>query len=699
MDNKLYKMMNWPEIESIIYSECDHPHEILGKHSAQAGSLIQCFFPGAVKTSIFVKESGLTFPMEVADEEGFFAFWTGEKDIPLYEYKVEYADGTVKNYPEFYGNIVKPEKTVYEKLYAGILYNMYEHFGAKETEIKGIRGTVFTVYAPMAERVSVVGDFNDWDGRLCQMSRLGENCIFTIFIPGVLAGALYKFEIKLKNGLTYLKRDPFAFKIEKGHGSACVVSAGEYYPWTDAKFVTDFKGLNTRELPVNLGELNLDKLYDESLNEVAFSDKVVDICRKNKYTSVCLNDLSKFSNKENCDFGTLSLFALNEEKMPKNTIKRIVNALHDNGIPVFFTIDLSCFNPDVEGLKGFDGRKLFECEDDRPIDGSLTFNFSNKYVRNYLISVAFYYIKALHADGFVFKGIDRILYLNYGRGENDYTPNMFGGFENTHGEELLKHLNSILHKKYSDIVTIATDSLYSNSLTSMLDENGFGFDYKLSGAFYSSMINYMSIMPKDRKIHHSALTNISVNAFCEEFIMTYPESIFGNNEKYLLDMLTGTEEEKIKQIKLMLAALYVFPGKKSNPFTDVSDKSVSAMLDYLNDLYLTEKSLNELDDSAESFDWLDAIDSEHSTISFIRKGRSEKIVFAANYSDETVEINIQLPSNECYRELFDTEEKRFGGKYTLSDKEIKASKSKKNGKSSCITVKLAPLSLRALKLS
>lgn len=699
MDNKLYKMMNWPEIESIIYSECDHPHEILGKHSAQAGSLIQCFFPGADKVSIYVKESGITFPMEMADEEGFFAFWINDKDIPLYEYKVEYNDGTVKSYPEFYGNIIKPEKTVFEKLYAGILYDMYEHLGAKETDIKGVRGTSFTVYAPMAERVSVVGDFNGWDGRLCQMSRLGENGIFSIFIPGVLAGALYKYEIKLKNGLTYLKRDPFAFKIEKGHGSACVVSAGEYYPWTDAKFVTAFKGLNTREFPMNLGEINPFMLWEEGMNESSLAEKILNICKSNNYTSVYFNDLSVFENKDNCDYGTLSFFSINEEIMPKNTIKKVINVLHENNIPVLFTLDLSSFNPDIEGLKGFDGRKLFECEDDRPIDNKLTFNFNNKFVRNFLISIAFYYVKAFHADGLVLKGIDRILYLNYKRGDNDFAPNMFGGCENHQGEELIKHLNSILHKKYSDMVTIAADSLYSNTLTSMLDENGFGFDYKFSNSFSSSVIEYFNAEPELRTVHHSEITNILINAFCEEFILSYPSSAFGMNEEKIIQKLPGNSEEKNKQFKLMLAAMYLLPGKKSVPFTCFENDDFSKIYKVLTNLYLNEKSLNELDDSQESFQWLDAIDSEHSTISFVRKGISEKFVVAANFSNEVVNISLKPDEGETYKEIFDTDEKQFGGGYSLSTKVIKPSKAKKTDKTASISLKLAPLSLRVLKMN
>ena len=696
MDNKLYKMMNWPEIESIIYSECDHPHEILGKHSVQAGSLIQAFFPGAAACSISILSSGLTFDMELADDEGFFAYWTNDKDIPEYEYIVSYEDGSKKRFAECYNVLPKPDKAVFEKLYAGVLYDMYDHFGAKETDVKGIRGTLFTVYAPMAERVSVVSDFNGWDGRISQMSRIGENGVFSIFVPRLPAGTLYKYEIKLRSGLTYLKRDPFAREIEYGRGTACVVPENDYFSWSDTKFLTTYKGFKDHDKPFLLGDLDFRDFYEMGMADSVFSEKLVRFIKDKRYTAVSLNNLSMFSNKENCEKGVLSLFALSNEDMSVTTVKKAVNSIHENGIPVFFTIDLSSFIPDQEGLKGFDGRKLYEAEDDCETAGLITFNFNNKYVRNYLISAAFFYVKNFHADGLVIKGTDRIRYLSYGHTDGDYATNMFGGPENPGGEELLKHLNSILHKKHPEIVTIAADSYYSNDLTKIPEEGGFGFDFKLSNNFHTMLTAYMSNDPMVRCVHHSELTNMVLNAYCEEFFLCLPRETYGTDEFRMCEFMPGPFEEKVREIKLVLCTLFFGPDKKSIPFYDFNDPGLDELMKALIDLYFEEKALYEYDNSREGFEWIDAIDSEHSTVSFKRKGKLEELIVIGNFSNYEHEVNLNLEDKTSYIEILDTEEKRFGGKHNLSSKAFKVT-AKKDDPRPKLSVKMAPLSFKLLK--
>ncbi len=696
MDNKLYKMMNWPEIESVIYSECDHPHEILGKHSAHGGSLIQCYFPEAKKVFINIKESGIKFEMQLADEEGFFAYWTNEKDIPDYDYIVEYNDGSTKIIPECYNLYNKLEKAVLDKFNAGILYDMYSYFGAHETEIKGVRGISFTVFAPGASRVSVVGDFNNWDGRISQMMKTTDNGIFVLFVPSLTPGSLYKYEIKIPSGLTFLKRDPFAFDMEKGKGTACAVPSNDYFSWSDTKYLASIKGLNTREKPIVFGEASLKDFYDEKASDSVFAEKIVSYAKSKQISAIIIDNLSVYTDKECTNEGVLSLFSVNEESIPAVAVKKAVNVLHENNIPIIFTIDLSSFLPDNEGLIGFSGCKMYESFDDRKIEELISFDFGNPYVRNYLISAAFYYIKSFHADGLVLKGIDRILYLNYGHIDGDYTPNIYGGPENLGGEELLKHLNSILHKKEPEIVTIAADSLYSNSLTKMLDENGIGFDFKISNNFHKAITSYMVNEPYERSMHYSDLTNISLNAYCEEFVLSLPQKSFGTDEFTLCEIIPGDYEEKIKEIKLILATLFLTPNKKSIPFYDFKEPGLDELLKELTNMYYNEKSLYEFDNSPNGFEWLDAVDSEHSTISFIRKGIKEELICIGNFSGESTEVAVKLPESSRYMEIFDSEEIRFGGKHTLSEKVIKTVVGRSDKKNT-LRIKLPALSYKVLK--
>ena len=690
MDNKLYKMMNWPEIESIIYSECDHPHEILGKHSVQGGTLIQCFFPGAISVLLKAKGAKENAEMQEADEEGFFAYWTSDKNVHEYEYIVTYEDKTVIS-PENYIYLPKFDKNINEKFYAGILYDMYDCFGAHETTYKELSGVTFTVYAPMAERVSVVGDFNSWDGRVNQMSRLGESGIFSIFLPGIKEGALYKYEIKLKNGLTYLKRDPFSFLIEDNENHASIVEKDEFFSWSDAKFMAKEKSIKVKNRPLSFGEIVLKNFIADGKPLSESLKDIIDYIRRYDYDCVVFDNLSK-----NDDTGELySLFAL--YGFIKSDIKYLVNGLHDADIPVIFTLDLSSFTPDNEGLKGFDGRKLYEAINDFEIENRITFDFTKKYVRNYVISSAFYYIKAFHADGFVLRGTDRILYLNYMRGEQDYVPNMFGGPENHGGEEFIKHLNSVLHKKNPEFITIAGDSLNSNNLTISLEEEGFGFDYKFDNHLHADMRRFFSRSSYDRTLHYTELTNVLINAYCEEFILLLPTRDYGEDESILIEGYPGNIMNKYANFRLMLTSLYVVPGRKCLPFTKFNDGKLTLFLKDLNKLYKECPALNELDNKKEGFEWLDTTDPEKSSVTFLRKGYDDTLLVTCNFSEKDRVIVIKTDDNAGYKEIFNSHETIYGGDLEVSPKPVLSVFPDEESKHGELKFKLKPLTIYIYK--
>lgn len=675
MDNKLYKLMNWPEIESIIYSECDSPQDILGMHTAGQNQLVQAFFPNAEYVNVLNLSDDKTYHMEKVDEEGFFACLIPSKKSFKHEYLIEDKNGEVEKVPEVYDIIPQFWLSLLDRFKEGTLYDSYRYFGAHVTEIKGVLGTQFMVYAPNAVRVSVVGDFNAWDGRVNPMCKINECGIYALFIPNLTQGHLYKFEIKLRNGLTFLKRDPYAFAIEKGENDASLVSLD--FEYESAKY-------KRSRQPKNLSILSLS--FDDFIKDDDFdaSKYIFDYVKKSGANAVLYDDLS-FCKKIVTKYGKPSLFCLSS-KIKEDDLENLIDALHKENISVFTTIDLSGFVPDDCGLRGFDGSKIYEY-DDREIDSLLSFNFDNLYVRNYLLSLCDYYVRRFCFDGLCIGGIDRILYLDYKRYDGEWSANMYGTNENLGGVEFLKHLNSIMHKRYSNLCMIAKDSLVSDNLTKDLSDFGIGFDFKLHTGFTKEVITYFHYDSNERKNHYNELFELTLGMYCERHILALLNSQFGCDEESFFSFFWGNKEDKLSNLRLLFSFIYLLPGGKCLPvLKDVDDKFIS-FLKFLNSFY-TE---NEFDDEdSDSFDWVDFADSGHKIISFIRKAKDKEFLIVVNFSDAPFKKSIEVKEG-AYREVFSSSLSKFGGNERLSLKPKETKVKKNNASKGEITLNLNPL--------
>ncbi len=682
MDNKLYRLMNWPEIESVVYSECDHPENILGEKQVNGGYLIQCFYPGAESVSVFNFHTEKEILMERVDEEGFFAAFIPSKTPISYEYIVKYENDEAVRKPEVYKYIPMFWTNLQEKLEGGIFYDSYRYFGAHFVERKGILGVEFLCYAPSALRVSVVGDFNNWDGRINQMCKISDAGVFGLFIPGVQTGSLYKFEIKLQSGLTFLKRDPFALSIEKGKGDASRII--EEPEWEMVKYKR--KPLDSK---FSLLNISLKDFCKEGLKTEEAAEKIINALSSG-FNGVLFNDLSFCEGKDVTGYGKLSFYAVDPDILRLKEIVKIVDLLHEKGIRVFSTIDASAFLPDNGGLRGFDGTKLYEGEN-KEIDGLLSFDFNKAYIRNYIISACDYFVKILSLDGLCIDGLDRILYLDFGIFDGSYIPNMYGGNENVNGFELIKHLNSILHKRYSNLITIAAGSLSSNNLTDSLEDNGLGFDYKLHAQFDKDLFEYLSADFDKRSELHSVLTYSPVYIYCERFILSFLNKDYGNKITDLYKLLPGSESEKQAQVRLLISYTYLHPGRKCLNLIDEGPE-ILALLKALNCMYAGPDSENFEDDSEASFKWVNAIDSKHSVISFIRKSKNKEILVVANFKNVEQSINIGVEKG-TYKESFSSSLIKFGGSDKIVGRPKQSRPLKADGKKDALSVKIAPLTL------
>lgn len=689
MDNKLYRLMNWPEIEEVVYSECQNPERILGSKKVSGGHLVQCFIPGAQNVKIHSFSNEKEYDMTLVDEEGFYACLVPLKTDFAYEYIVLRANGETEKVPEVYNYIPKFWLNLAEKLENGIFYDSYRYFGAHFVERKGVLGTEFMVYAPDAERVSVVGDFNNWDGRVHQMSKIHDAGVFGIFLPGVITGALYKYEIKISNGMTFLKRDPFAFSIEKGRGDACRII--EDPVWESVKYKR--KSFDNK---FSLISISLKQFLKEFGTEEV-GKKLIQFAKDFGITGYLFNDLGFCDDKDVTPHGKVSPFSVCPDVLRLKEIVKVFDELHDSEIKVFVTIDAGTFLADNGGLRGFDGTRLYEGDNDLEINQTLAYDFNKKYIRNYVISLCDYFIKVLSLDGLCLGDVDRILYLDYGKAEGQWRPNIYGGNENLNGLEFIKHLNSILHKKYPNIVTVAKDSLVSNNLTLPLEENGLGFDYKLHTQFDKDLLSYMDNDPQNRKNHHSELTYSPVYIYCEKFILSFLNGAYGMDEKKIIDRMPGNMEEKKANFRLALSYLYMHPGRKCIPFLNVSDET-KELIKKLVSMYKEYEAISSDDDSPESFKWVNAIDSSNSVISFTRKCKNSELLVIANFSSNELRYDVGVDKG-TYKEIFSSSGVKFGGEIKLAGRPKATKAGKADGKKNILSVNLPALCLNVYEKS
>ena len=404
MNNRLYKLMNWPRIEGIIYSEEDSPHEILGPHAAGKSVLFQTFQPGAESVSV-ITEDGKKHKMEMVDEAGYFAYLLAGKIPDNYEYEVTREDESIRIKDAYQFKTGLTQNDV-EKFNAGIHYTIYEKLGAHVMTSGKVQGTHFAVWAPNAVRVSVVGDFNHWDGRMHQMSRNAESGVFEIFVPDVKPGECYKYEIKAKGGLTYLKADPYAFGQQLRPDSASVVRELDY-AWKDRKWMKEREKKQQENSPVSVYELYLGSFKKsdtgEYLNYRELASEIVRYVQETGYTHVELMPVMEHPLDASWGYQVIGYYAPTARYGSAEDFMFFVDTLHQAGIGVILDWVPAHFPRDTYGLAQFDGTCLYEHADPRqgahPHWGTLIYNYGRPQVSNYLIANALYWVEKYHVDG------------------------------------------------------------------------------------------------------------------------------------------------------------------------------------------------------------------------------------------------------------------------------------------------------------
>ncbi len=733
MTDKLYKLMNWPKIEEIIYGECDDPHALLGPHKSGTQTLLQAYFPGAreVKVQWDAPEGYKEKKMDLADEEGYFAVLLPGKDFKSasYRYHVKWEDGKELFSADPYRHEPQITGEDRERFANGIHYTVYEKLGAHPMTLGGDEGTYFAVWAPNAQRVSVVGDFNEWDGRVHQMRRLGESGIFEIFVPGARCGLNYKFEIKLKSGLTYLKADPYGNRAQLRPDSASVITDLNGFRWEDDSFIQNREKFQTGNAPVSIYEMYLGSFVEPGEGETYanyrdIAPRVIEYVKEMGYTHVELMPVMEHPFDGSWGYQVIGYYAPTARYGSPEDFMYFVNELHKAGIGVILDWVPAHFPRDTYGLSNFDGTCLYEHQDPRqgchPHWGTLIYNYGRPQVANYLIANALFWVEKYHADGIRMDAVASMLYLDYGKNDGEWVANMYGGKENLEAIEMIKHLNSVLKKRNPHVLSIAEESTAFPLITGSLEEGGLGFDLKWNMGFMNDYINYIQYDPYFRSHHHGELTFSMVYAYSEKFVLVFSHDEVVHGKATMIGKMPGDRSQKFANLRLTYAYMMTHPGKKLlfmgqdiGEFDEWNEerrvewelrenpehRGLAAMVRDLNRLYRTKSALYELDDQPEGFEWINSISGNESYLTYLRKSGDpeDMLLVAANFSGVPREITVGVPFEGKYKEIFNTDDVKYGGSGMINERVKKAADLRWDDRMQSVKVKLAPLSVSILQ--
>ena len=734
MTKKLYKLMNWAAIEGIVYSEEDNPHALLGPHAVTGGIMYQFYYPEATKAVIETKKE--LFRMELADEEGYFAALLPKgTNLKGAQIEVTFEDGTSKKMTDpyqFAPSITKADTDLFAK---GIHYEIYQVLGAHEMEQDGVKGVRFAVWAPNAMRVSVVGDFNGWDGRVHQMSRLWDSGIFELFIPDAKPGDLYKYEIKIRGGLTFLKADPYAFSCQVRPETASVVAASDAYTWKDSAWVTAREQFKPENSPINIYELYLGSFARKEPKEgVEIGDastyytyrelapKLVSYIKKMGYTHVEFMPVMEHPLDASWGYQVSCYYAPTSRYGSPDDLRFLIDSLHQNDIGVILDWVPAHFPKDAHGLAGFDGTSLYEHADPlkqtHPDWGTMLFNYARPQVSNFLIANALYWIKEFHADGIRVDAVASMLYLDYGRQDGQWRPNMYGGKEDLDAIEFIKHLNSVVHKQCKGALMVAEESTAWPKVTGDVKDDGLGFDLKWNMGWMNDFLDYIRKDPIYRSGAHGELTFSMIYQYSEKFavILSHDEVVHG--KATMIGKMPGNRKEQFANLRAAYGYMMTHPGKKllfmGQELAEYDEwnenrsvhwelekeedhKQMQAYVKALNSLYKENPALYKLDHDPEGFEWINCISANENVLVFVRKSGNQKdtLVVVVNFANVAREAyTIGVPYAGKYKEVFNSDAKAFGGNNMINKTVIASTEKEWDDREDSITFVMPPLSVQ-----
>ncbi|HIV05632.1 MAG TPA: 1,4-alpha-glucan branching protein GlgB [Candidatus Merdousia gallistercoris] len=686
------------ELKSIVSARCGLPQEFLGMHKCKGGIVVRAYIVNAKSCHLvdLRKSARKSAEMEKLDPSGFFElFIKGARKPFPYRFRVERYDGEIREFADAYSF---PPSLTDEELYLfglGDDRKVYEHLGSHLREIDGVKGTAFAVWAPTARRVSVVGDFDEWDGRYFPMRPLETSGVWEIFIPGVGEGAKYKYEILAANNDTpFLKSDPYAVRFEPPPHNSSVVCDISGYGWSDEKWIKNRRETDWAKKPVSVYEVHLGswkRVPEDGFRPLSYAEigrQLAEYCVQMNFTHVEFMPLTEYPFDGSWGYQVTGFYAPTHRYGSPREFMEMVDVLHQNGIGVIMDWVPAHFPRDAFALAGFDGSCLYEHEDPRlganPDWGTLCFNYGRKEVANFLLGSALAWLDRFHIDGLRFDAVASMLYLNFSR--DNWIPNKYGGSENLDAIDFLKHVNSVIHSDYPGTITIAEESTTFAGVTKPVGEGGLGFDFKWNLGWMHDTLDYLKEDPINRKYHHNKMTFPSMFQFTEKFMLVYShDEVVHGKSPMVGKMGSGYWDDKIATLRALYAYMWMWPGKKTLFMGDEIaqghewryDESLEwSLLKYIQHegvresvrdvakLYLSDAELAENDFNSIGFEWINADDGDNSVFSFLRFTSDGKRCYATVSNFTPVEqraYRLGLPCGGVWKEVLNTDAKTYGG--------------------------------------
>lgn len=686
------------ELKSIVSARCGLPQEFLGMHKCKGGIVVRAYIVNAKSCHLvdLRKSARKSAEMEKLDPSGFFElFIKGARKPFPYRFRVERYDGEIREFADAYSF---PPSLTDEELYLfglGDDRKVYEHLGSHLREIDGVKGTAFAVWAPTARRVSVVGDFDEWDGRYFPMRPLETSGVWEIFIPGVGEGAKYKYEILAANNDTpFLKSDPYAVRFEPPPHNSSVVCDISGYGWSDEKWIKNRMETDWAKKPVSVYEVHLGswkRVPEDGFRPLSYAEigrQLAEYCVQMNFTHVEFMPLTEYPFDGSWGYQVTGFYAPTHRYGSPREFMEMVDVLHQNGIGVIMDWVPAHFPRDAFALAGFDGSCLYEHEDPRlganPDWGTLCFNYGRKEVANFLLGSALAWLDRFHIDGLRFDAVASMLYLNFSR--DNWIPNKYGGSENLDAIDFLKHVNSVIHSDYPGTITIAEESTTFAGVTKPVGEGGLGFDFKWNLGWMHDTLDYLKEDPINRKYHHNKMTFPSMFQFTEKFMLVYShDEVVHGKSPMVGKMGSGYWDDKIATLRALYAYMWMWPGKKTLFMGDEIaqghewryDESLEwSLLKYIQHegvresvrdvakLYLSDAELAENDFNSIGFEWINADDGDNSVFSFLRFTSDGKRCYATVSNFTPVEqraYRLGLPCGGVWKEVLNTDAKVYGG--------------------------------------
>jgi 1,4-alpha-glucan branching enzyme len=698
--------------------------------------MARVFHPGAL--SIVLQGcDGQILPLTKVHAEGLFEAPapTGFPASPEgYRIEATFADGTGFSYAD--PNAFAPtlgEVDLY-LLGQGEHLEAYRVLGAHLKTISGIAGTSFAVWAPNAQRVSVVGDFNGWDGRRHMMRRLGGSGIWEIFVPGVAEGTHYKFEIRGPYGDVFLKTDPYGFFAQHDLRTACMVTDLGRYAWSDGGWMERRVQRDATAEPMSIYEVHLGSWrrcpeeQDRPLSYLELTKQLVAYVTEMGFTHVELLPVMEHPFDGSWGYQVVNFFAPSSRFGSPDEFRHLIDALHQAGVGVILDWVPGHFPKDAHGLARFDGTALYEHEDPRLGEhrdwGTLIFNYGRNEVRNFLIANALFWLDQYHIDGLRVDAVASMLYLDYSRNAGEWVPNRFGGRENLEAIEFLKAFNTACYARHPGIMTIAEESTAWPGVSKPVYEGGLGFGFKWNMGWMNDSLRYIARPSVHRKYHQGEITFSMLYAYHEHFILVLSHDEVVHGKGSLLNKMPGDDWQKAANLRMFLSWMWAHPGKKllfqGGEIGQWREWDHASSIDWhlvehqphagiqrlvrrLNEIYRSEPALFALDDRSEGFEWVDFHDADNTVWSFLRKasqgsGASDLLVIVNATPVVRHGYRVGVPRPGAYEEILNSDHGDFGGSGAVANEVCHAQASGAHGRACSIVMDLPPLAVVILRV-